>query len=128
MEINHAHRDRRLAALGLVALAGAADVGLFIATQPAVALKTPGRAAGSLGGLLAWLLLAGLAAHRWDHERSRSEATLTLGLALVVALYGVGLALVHVVAHVGGLRTAVGAVAGIAALALAWVSRQARPD
>ena len=113
-----------LGALTLVALLGAADVGAFIAASPSVALKNSGRASGSIGGLAVWLLLLGVSGRRAiGAEDARNLATASLVLAGLAALGGVGLALVHQLAGVGGWRTIGGGVLGVAALGLAFAAR-----
>ncbi len=113
----------RLLALTTVALLGTADVAEFALTEPSVAFKTSGRAAGTLFGLGIWIgltLVAGSRLRRPDTSRI-SNATITLaGLA---AFDGVGLALVHWAAKVGGVRPLVGAALGLAALGLAVSTR-----
>jgi len=104
---------------------GAADVLIFVVAEPSVALKTPGRAAGSLAGLGVWLMLTGVAAYRWrdrDGDRLSRASVVLAGLA---AADGVGLAAIHLAAHVGGLRSAVGGVAGAIALTSAVLARRA---
>ena len=117
-----------LGALVLVALLGVADVGAFIATSPAVALKNSGRASGSLGGLAVWLLLVGASGRRAAGDDGRRMAAMTLVLAGLAALGGVGLAVVHQLAGVGGWRTVGGAVLGISALGLALAARNPAAD
>jgi hypothetical protein len=114
-----------LAGLTVAALVGAADTAVFIATDPSTALKTSGRATGSLAGLAVWVLLLAVSGRRWRGPDSRRLATIGLGLAALAALDGVGLAVVHVAAGVGGARTLVGAAAGIAVVALALTTRRA---
>lgn len=113
-----------LAALAVVALLGAADVGAFIASSPAVALKNGGRASGSIGGLAVWLLLLGVSGRRVAADDRAALATATLGLAALAAVGGVGLAAIHQLAGVGGWRTIGGAVLGISALGLAVAARR----
>ncbi|MFN2465630.1 MAG: hypothetical protein ABR598_05125 [Candidatus Dormibacteria bacterium] len=117
----------RLAALAAVAALGAVDVGAFIATQPGTALKTGGRATGSLAGLAVWLLLLGVSGKRLAavERGSLSRATVTLGA--LAAAGGVGLAAIHQLAGVGGIRTIGGGVLGLAALGLAIASRRPSP-
>ena len=117
-----------LGALMVVALMGVADVGAFIATNPAVALKNSGRASGSLGGLVVWLLLLGASGRRAAGDDGRRLAAMTLVLAGLAALGGVGLAVVHQLAGVGGWRTVGGAVLGISALGLALAARNPSGD
>ena len=117
-----------LSALVVVALLGAADVGAFIASSPGVALKNGGRASGSLGGLAVWLLLIGASGRRVVTDDRQAMATVTLVLAALAALGGVGLAVVHQLANVGGWRTIGGAVLGLTALGLAVAARTAAGD
>jgi hypothetical protein len=119
------HLAPRLAILTAAALLGAADAGLFVVTDPQTALKTPGRAAGSLAGLAVWVLLLAVSGRRWLLGDSRRLAAAGLGLALLAALDGVGLAAIHAMARVGGARTLVGAAAGLTALGLAVTARRA---
>jgi hypothetical protein len=127
MEHPLSRRSWIVAGLGAVALAGAADVGLFIVTQPAVALKDGGRAGGSIGGLVVWLVLASLAGARWSGREGPYLSRGTLMLAALAAAGGVGLAAVHMAAHVGGWRSTAGGVLGVAALALAIAANGRRP-
>jgi hypothetical protein len=114
-----------LAGLTAAALVGAADTAIFIATDPQTALKTSGRATGSLAGLAVWVLLLAMSRRRWRGPDSRRLATIGLGLAALAALDGVGLAVIHLAAGVGGARTLIGAAAGIVVLALALSTRRA---
>jgi len=115
-----------LAYLTAASLVGAADTALFIATDPQTAMKTGGRASGSLAGLAVWVLLLAVSGRRLSGGDSPRLATIGLGLAALAALDGVGLAVIHVAAGVGGARIMVGAGAGIAVLALAVMSRSVR--
>jgi hypothetical protein len=121
-------RRTLLAALSAVALLGAADVGAFIATDPGVALKTGGRATGSLAGLAVWILLLGTAGRRLTGGAGPMLTRATLGLGALAAVGGVGLAAIHQLAGVGGLRTFGGGVLGVAALALAVATRNTSTD
>jgi hypothetical protein len=113
-----------LAGLTAAALVGAADTAVFIATDPRTALKTGGRATGSLAGLAVWVLLLAISSRRWGGPDSRRLATIGLLLAVLAALDGVGLAVIHVAAGVGGARTLIGAAAGALALTLALKARR----
>jgi hypothetical protein len=115
-----------LAGLTAAALVGAADTAVFIATDPRTALKTGGRATGSLAGLAVWVLLLAISTRRWGGPDSRRLATIGLLLAVLAALDGVGLAVIHVAAGVGGARTLIGAAAGALALTLALKARRGR--
>lgn len=111
--------------LTAASLLGAADTAVFIATDPQTALKTGGRATGSLAGLAVWVLLLAVSGRRLGGGDNPRLATIGLGLAALAALDGVGLAVIHVAAGVGGARIMVGAGAGIAVLALAVMARSA---
>ncbi|MFN2463933.1 MAG: hypothetical protein ABR573_08550 [Candidatus Dormibacteria bacterium] len=117
-----------LGALVLVSLLGAVDVGAFIATSPSVALKNGGRAGGSLGGLAIWLLLLAVSGRRFAAEDRTALVRASLALGSLAALGGVGLAVIHQLAGVGGWRTIGGGVLGVAALALAIAARNPAPD
>jgi hypothetical protein len=114
----------RLALLTAVAAIGALDTGIFIATDPQTALKTSGRATGSLAGLAVWVLLLALSARRWRGSDGNRLATAGLVLATLAALDGVGLAAIHTLAGVGGARTLIGGAAGVAVLCLAVAARK----
>ena len=117
-----------LTALAAVAAIGATDVGVFIVTNPETALKTGGRAGGSIGGLAVWLLLLAVAGRRLATDDRSGLSNATLGLGVLAALGGVGLAVVHQLAGVGGLRTIGGGLLGIAALGLALAVRGSSTD
>lgn len=117
-----------LTALAAVAAIGATDVGVFIATNPATALKTGGRASGSIGGLAVWVLLLAVAGRRLATDDQAGLSNATVGLGVLAALGGVGLAVVHQLAGVGGLRTIGGGLLGVAALGLALAVRGSSPD
>ena len=117
-----------LSALAAVAVLGAADVGAFIATNPSVALKNGGRASGSIGGLVVWLLLLAVSGRRVATDDQRALAQATLLLAVLAAVGGVGLAAIHQLAGVGGWRTIGGGVLGVAALGLAIAARTSAAD
>jgi Na+/H+ antiporter NhaD/arsenite permease-like protein len=70
-------------------------------------------------------LLLAMSSRRWRGPDSRRLATIGLGLAALAALDGVGLAVIHLAAGVGGARTLIGAAAGIVVLALALSARRA---
>lgn len=122
-----ASRRPAVTALAVVALLGAADVGAFIAASPAVALKNGGRASGSIGGLVVWLLLLAVSGKRIAGDDRRPVLQATLVLAALAALGGVGLAAIHQLAGVGGWRTLGGGILGVAALGLA-ISARASQD
>ena len=111
-----------LALIG-VSLAGAADVAEFLATRSAMFADAPGRAAGSIAGIVLWLGLLAVATLRYVRGERTGSRAVTVGLAALVAAGNVGLTAVHLKAGVGGLRPAVGGVLGILALILALTSR-----
>ena len=108
-----------LIALIGVSLAGTADVAQFLATRSAMFTDAPGRAAGSVVGLIAWAALLGVATLRYARGERRGARAATLGLAGLVAVGNVGLAAIHLKAGVGGIRPMVGGVLGVLALVLA---------
>ena len=114
---------RALLALIGVSLAGAADVAEFLATRSAMFTDAPGRAAGSIAGLVLWLGLLAIATVRYVRGERPGSRAVTIGLAGLVAAGTVGLSAIHLKAGVGGLRPIVGAVLGVFALALALASR-----
>jgi len=115
-------RGALIALIG-VSLAGTADVAEFLATRSAMFMDAPGRAAGSVIGLVAWAALLGVATLRYYARGERQGArAATLGFAGLVAAGNVGLTAIHLKAGVGGLRPIVGGVLGVFALALAFVS------
>ena len=114
---------RALAGLIAVSLAGSADVGEFLATRTAMFTDAPGRAAGSVLGLLFWLALLVVSASRYAGNERRGSRAATLGLAGLVAAGNVGLTLIHLKAGIGGWRPILGGALGVAALALAVASR-----
>jgi hypothetical protein len=111
-----------LVALIGVSLLGTADVAEFLATRSAMFTDAPGRAAGSVIGMVAWAALLGVATLRYARGERRGARAATLGLAGLVAAGNVGLTAIHVKAGVGGLRPIVGGVLGVLALALALAS------
>jgi hypothetical protein len=108
-----------LVALIGVALAGTADVAQFLATRSSMFTDAPGRAAGSVVGLVAWVALLGVATLRYTQGERRGARAATLGLAGLVAAGSVGLTAIHLKAGVGGVRPIVGGVLGVLALVLA---------
>jgi hypothetical protein len=108
-----------LIALIGVSLAGTADVAEFLATRSAMFTDAPGRAAGSVVGLVAWAALLGVATLRYARGEQRGARAATVGLAALVAVGNVGLTAIHLKAGVGGLRPIVGGVLGVLALVLA---------
>ena len=119
-----ARRSARGALIALigVSLAGSADVAEFLATRSVMFTDAPGRAAGSVIGLLAWVALLGLATLRYARGERRGMRAATIGLAGLVAAGNVGLTAIHVKAGVVGLRPIVGGALGVFALALALAS------
>src|SRR5947209_15427360 len=111
-----------LVALMGVSLAGTIDVAEFLATRGAMFTDAPGRAAGSVVGLLAWAALLGVATLRYARGERRGARAATIGLAGLVAAGNVGLTAIHLKAGVGGLRPIVGGALGVFALALAFAS------
>ena len=112
-----------LAGLMAVSLAGTADVGEFLATRPAMFIDAPGRAAGSVLGLLFWLALFGIAGARYFGRDRPWSSGATVGLAALVAAGSVGLTLIHLKAGIGGWRPMLGGGLGIAAIILSVASR-----
>jgi hypothetical protein len=82
----------------------------------------PGRAAGSVVGLIAWATLLGLATLRYARGERRGARTATLGIAGLAAAGNLGLTAIHLKAGVGGVRPIVGGVLGVLALVLAFAS------
>ena len=113
-----------LTALVAVTMAGAGDVGEFLATRPQLVGTAPGRAAGSTLGLGIWAALGALALRRLRADDQGSLRVATLGLAGINALGNVGLTVIHLKAGVGGWRPMVGGVLSLAALALAFMTRE----
>jgi hypothetical protein len=111
-----------LALIG-VSLAGAADVAEFLVTRATMFTDAPGRAAGSVIGLVLWLGLLGVASAPYLRGERPGSRAVTIGLAGLVAAGNVGLTAIHLKAGVGGWRPAVGGVLGILALMLALAGR-----
>jgi len=111
-----------LAGLMAVSLAGSADVGEFLTTRTTMFIDAPGRAAGSVLGLLFWLALLGIAAARYFGRETRWSSAATVGLAAFVAVGNVGLGLIHLKAGIGGWRPMMGGALGVAALLAAGAS------
>lgn len=109
-----------------VSLAGAGDVGEFLATRMSMFADAPGRAAGSVLGLAFWLALLGVSSRRYLAGDRPATRRLTLALAGLVATGNVGLTLIHLKAGIGGWRPMLGGGLGIAALLLALATRSAR--
>jgi hypothetical protein len=115
-----------LVALIGVSLAGTADVAEFLATRSAMFTDAPGRAAGSVVGLVAWAALLVVATLRYARGEQRGARAATLGLAGLVAVGNVGLTFIHLKAGVAGVRPIVGGVLGVLALVLAFASAPPR--
>ena len=111
-----------LAALIGVSLVGTVDVAEFLATRSAMFTDAPGRAAGSVLGLVAWAALLSVATGRYARGERRGTRAATLVLAGLVAAGNVGLTAIHLKAGVGGLRPIVGGVLGVLALVFAITS------
>jgi len=108
-----------LIALIGVSLAGTADVAEFLVTRSTMFTDAPGRALGSVVGLIAWAALLAVATLRYAQGERRGARAATIGLAGLVAAGNVGLAAIHLKAGVGGVRPMVGGVLGVLALVLA---------
>ncbi len=107
----------------VVSLAGSADVGQFLATRTAMFTDAPGRAAGSVLGLLFWLALLLVASTRSVGGDGPGTRRATLALAGLVAAGNVGLTLIHLKAGIVGWRPMLGGGLGVAALLLALATR-----
>ena len=116
-----------LVALIGVSMVGTADVAEFLATRSAMFTDAPGRAAGSVIGLVAWVVLLGVATLRYARGEQQGARAATIGLAGLVAAGNVGLAAIHLKAGVGGVRPIVGGVLGVLALILALAPTPASP-
>jgi len=116
-----------LAALIGVSLAGTADVAEFLATRSTMFTDAPGRAAGSVVGLVAWAALLAMATLRYARGERRGWRATTIGLAGLVAAGNVGLTAIHLKAGVGGVRLIVGGVLGVLALVLALAPTMPSP-
>lgn len=115
-----------LALIG-VSLAGTTDVAQFLATRSPMFTDAPGRAAGSVVGLVAWGALLGVAMLRYAGGERRWSRVATIGLAGLVAAGSVGLTTIHLKAGVGGVRPIVGGVLGVLALILALAATLRSP-
>ena len=111
-------RGALIALIG-VSLAGTADVAEFLATRSTMFTNAPGRAAGSVLGLVAWAALLGVATMRYARGERRGARVATIGLAGLVAAASVGLTAIHLKAGVGGVRPIVSGLLGLVAFALA---------
>ena len=116
--VSRSARGVLLALVG-VSLAGTADVAEFLVTRSTMFADAPGRAAGSVVGLVAWAALLGVATVRYTRGERRGARVATIGLAGLVAAGNVGLAAIHLKAGIGGIRPMVGGVLGLVALVLA---------
>lgn len=108
-----------------VALVGAFDIGQFLASNGTMFRSAPGRAAGSVLGLVLWLALTGLSGAAASGRRSSQLSRAILALSGLLALGSLGLVAVHAAARVGGWRPALGGALGLMALALAILARRA---
>jgi hypothetical protein len=115
-----------LIALIGVSLLGTADVAEFLAARGTMFTDAPGRAAGSVVGLVAWAALLAVVTLRYARGERRGARAATLGLAGLVAVGNVGLTAIHLKAGVGGVRPMVGGVLGILALVLAVATLPSR--
>ncbi|MGC2296937.1 MAG: hypothetical protein WA695_09665 [Candidatus Dormiibacterota bacterium] len=105
-----------------VSALGTLDIGQFLATNQSMFRLAPGRAAGSVLGLVLWLALTGLSLSAASgHGTSRLSRTI-LPVSGLLAVGSLGLVAVHAAARVGGLRPAVGGVLGLSALGIAWLA------
>ena len=113
-------RGYALSALAAVSGAGALDVAEFLARRPGLFTEAPGRAFGSVLGLLLWLALGSAAALTARDGQNRNR--MIVPLAILLAFGNVGLTIVHLRANVGGWRTWLGGGLGVAALGLGLLS------
>jgi hypothetical protein len=104
-----------------VSILGAGDIGQFLVTNGTTFRAAPGRAAGSVLGLVLWLALGGLAGAAASGPRSPQVSRSILALSGLLALGSLGLVAVHAAARVGGLRPALGGILGLTALGLAYL-------
>jgi hypothetical protein len=125
--IRRSTQSALLALIG-VSVAGTVDVAEFLATRTAMFADAPGRAAGTVVGLVLWVTLLGVATTRYARGERPGASSATLGLAGLVAAGNVGLTAIHLKVGVGGLRPFVGGVLGILALILAVASREKSRD
>lgn len=102
-----------------VSALGSLDIAQFIATNRGMFGSAPGRAGGSVLGLVLWLALTGLAGTAATRQPSPRLVKGTITVSGVVAVGSVGLTAIHAAAQVGGLRPALGGVLGLAAFGLA---------
>jgi hypothetical protein len=116
-----------LVALIGVSLLGTADVAEFLATRGTMFTDAPGRAAGSVVGLVAWAALLGVATLRYARGERRGARLATIGTAGLVAAGNVGLTAIHLKAGVGGVRPVVSGVLGVLALVLALAATEQSP-
>jgi hypothetical protein len=113
---------------GLVGLGvlGTVDIAQFVATNQGMFTNAPGRAAGSVAGLVLWLALTLVLALTAAGVRAWLALRVALWLAWLVAIGSVGLAAIHAAAHVGGLRPGLGAVLAVLELILVVAVRSRR--
>ncbi len=103
-----------------IGLLGLADQAQFLASNQGMFRSAPGRAGGSVLGLVLWALLAGLVGGTCAGRRGRALRLAVLGVSGVLTVGSALLVVVHAVARVGGLRPLLGAVLSLAALLAAW--------
>jgi large exoprotein involved in heme utilization and adhesion len=104
-----------LVGLGVV---GSVDIAQFVATNQGMFSTAPGRAAGSVAGLVLWIALTAAVALAAAGVRAGAALRISLWLAWLLAIGSVGLAVIHAAAHVGGLRPGLGAVLAVLELIL----------
>lgn len=100
------------------------DIGQFLATNGGMFRAAPGRAAGSVLGLLLWLALAGLVGAAASDARSSRFSRTILALSGLLAVGSLALVAVHAAARVGGWRPALGGILGLTALGLAYLAHR----
>lgn len=101
-----------------VSIAGTADIAQFLVGNSGMFSTAPGRAAGSVLGLLFWIGLTVLAFSLALGTRSRLVLGGTLWVASLLTVGSLALAAVHAAAGVGGLRPALGAILALLAIVL----------
>lgn len=117
-------RRRWLWCLFGISALGALDIGQFLATNGGMFRAAPGRAAGSVLGLLLWLALAGLVGAAASDARSSRFSRTILALSGLLAVGSLALVAVHAAARVGGWRPALGGILGLTALGLAYLAHR----
>jgi hypothetical protein len=109
-----------------VGVLGTVDIAQFVATNQGMFTSAPGRAAGSVLGLLLWFVLTVDLARAAAGVRAGRALRVALWLAWLVAIGSVGLAAIHAAANVGGLRPGLGAVLAVLELVLVLAVRSQR--